>query len=125
MATASIVTKDLEPAALKFVQQANAEQLQQIVAGTTLAGHPRLGKLPSATEEKTEGLRKLVTQNMRRHADLRGMVIRQLAQKSLITAPVKEAKAEAPVAAKKEKEAGQERKPKKEKDKDKDKENEK
>jgi hypothetical protein len=117
MAAAAVVTKDLEPAALKFVQQANADQLQQIVAGTTLAGHPKLGKLPSAAEEKLAGLRKLVTQSMRRHADLRGMVIRQLAQKGLVSAPVKEkeAKAEAPAAGKKEKEGGQERKPKKEK----------
>ncbi|MBL8799997.1 MAG: hypothetical protein JNM56_39305 [Planctomycetia bacterium] len=118
MATASVVTKDLEPAAREFVQKANAEQLQAIVSGTLLARHPHLEKVKGSAEEKTEGLRKLVAQNMRRRADLRGMVIRHLAQKGLVSAPVKEkvAKTEAPAAAKKEKE-GKEGKPKEKKEK--------
>jgi hypothetical protein len=123
----SIVTKDYEPAAQKFVQQASAEHLQKIAAGTILARHPLVTKPQGTAEEKTESLRKLISHEMRRHADFRGMVIRLLAKEGLVTASPKEAKKEAPSGkeAKKEKEApaaakegaseGQEKKPKKEK----------
>lgn len=109
----SIVTKELEPAARKFVEQASAEQLDQIVAGTTLARHPLLSKAQGTSEQKTEGLRKLIAKEMKRHADFRGMVIRMIAQKGLISLPGKEAKKEAAVTAEKEATGGQEKKPKK------------
>jgi hypothetical protein len=125
-AVASIVTKDYEPAARKFVQQASAEHLQKITAGTILARHPLVTKPQGTAEEKTESLRKLISHEMRRHADFRGMVIRLLAKEGLVTASPKEAKKEAPAGkeAKKEKESpaakegapeGQEKKAKKEK----------
>jgi hypothetical protein len=119
-----IVTKDWEPAARAFVQQASPEQLQQIATGTTLARHPL------ASERKTEDLRKLITHEMKRHADFRGMVIRLIARQGFVSPPAKEATGAAGKEAKKEtggagKEAkketggagkeGQERKPKKEK----------
>ena len=116
MATdASIVTKDWEPAARAFVQQANAEQLVQMAAGTALASHPLLSNPPGASEQPREALRKLIAHNVKRHADFRGLVIRRLAQAGLITAPAKEAKKEAPAAAGKEPTGAKERKPKKEK----------
>jgi hypothetical protein len=118
MATAgSIDTKDLEPAARKFVEQASAEQLQRIMAGTVLARHPSVSSQQGTPEEKTESLRKLIAHEMKRHADFRGMVIRMLAREKLVSAPAKEAKKEAPAAAGKEGAEGQERKPKKEKEK--------
>jgi hypothetical protein len=110
----NIVTKEWEPAAQAFVQHASAEQLHQIVGGTTLTRHPRVSHPQGTAEQQTEGLRKLITQKMRRHADFRGMVIRLIARGGLVSAPGKEAKKEAPVAAEKEATGGQERKSKKE-----------
>jgi len=93
MATeAAIVTKDWEPAAKKFVQQASADHLQQIAAGTLLSRHPQIASAKGTAEEKTESLRKLIAHEMKRHADFRGMVIRLLAQKGLVSPPVKEVK---------------------------------
>ena len=119
----SIVTKEWEPAAWEFVKQANPAQLHQIAAGTTLARHPLVSNPPGNSEQETATLRKLIAQEMKRHADFRGMVIRLLAHAGLVSAPGKEAKKEAkketrkeaPVAAGKEATTGQERKPKKEK----------
>lgn len=111
----SFVTKEWEPGAREFVQQASAEQLQQIAASTTLASHPLVSNPQGTSEQKTEALRKRIGQEMKRHADFRGVVIRLLAQRGLVNAPGKEPKKEAPVAAGKEATGGQERKPKKEK----------
>jgi hypothetical protein len=110
----AIVTKDWEPAARDFVRQASLEQLQQIAAGTTLAGHPLVGDSQATAEQKTEGLRKLIAKEAKRHADFRGMLIRLIARKGFVTAPGKEAKKE-PAGGGKEASAGQEGKPKKEK----------
>jgi hypothetical protein len=115
MATdATLVTKDCEPAARAFVQQASADQLQQITAGTPLAAHPVVSKLQGTAEQKTEAMRKLVAQQMKRHADLRGMVIRRMAQAGFVSPPAKDAKKE-PAGAGKEAAGEKEKKPKKEK----------
>ena len=114
-AAAGIVTKDYESTAKEFVAKASADQLNKIASGTTLGRDPLVTNLKGSAEEKTEGLRKLVTQRMRREADFRGMVIRLLSREGLVSAPApKEAKKDAKAAAGKE--GGEkEKKPKKEK----------
>lgn len=69
---------------LQFIMAATPEQLLEIAAGTAARNHPLVQNFNNAQApafyQKTDDLRRMIVQEMRRHADFKGMVIRHVAR---------------------------------------------